>query len=116
MSVARFISKGLRGLRSLCVLILLTLAVTPTLDGVICAGEGAPASSVAIATPLDDATAGDFDHAICAHGHGHCATLIAPRLASAFVPPDPRGLDHRWPMQATVTSAPGERLERPPRA
>ena len=116
MSFARAISGTVAALRLLCVVVLLSLTVTPTLDGLVCAGEAAPSASTLIATSTHDAAGGDLDHAICAHGHGHCAPAIAPRSEITIANPAPPAKTRSWAVLAALTSAPTERLDRPPRA
>jgi hypothetical protein len=121
--------RGLGGLLAAAVVVV--LAIGPSMDALICSGEGVPAASAAAAATSPTVVAkaqadlagdqhtgapGHSDSGACPHGHCHHGGLA--RLAIAAPSLAVVGLTDRLPIPLTPVPVSDRRysLDRPPRA
>lgn len=114
--------RKLGGLMVVC--LLATLIGGPTLDAIVCKGEGeASVASAQVemghAIATSDRDVGEPGHAgptICAHGHCHHGLTLGLVLAEATIAPLPRAEPHGMTAPPPHASRAPSGLERPPRA
>jgi hypothetical protein len=106
--------------------LLAALVIGPTLDAVVCGGEGETAAASmphgaaqSIVVAHHDQPDPNVDHdegGICAHGHCHHGLTLGFVIADASVLPGPTSESHALGTTATHASRSPSGLERPPRA